>query len=131
MPKFSRRSLEKLSTCHPLLQDLFNEVIKYFDCTVLEGFRSQEDQDRAFFSGTSKIKWPNGKHNKVPSLAVDVVPYPIDWHNTKRFILFSGFVLGVASQQNIKIRWGGDWNMNTFQNDQSFNDLPHFELLLP
>jgi len=30
---------------------------------------------------------------------------------------------------DISIRWGGDWNMDTYVKDQRFNDLPHFELV--
>ena len=51
MPKFSKSSLEKLATCHIDLQTLFNEVIKTFDCIVTEGYRNQEDQEKAFASG--------------------------------------------------------------------------------
>ena len=46
MPKFSQDSFSKLSTCHPDLQVLFYEVIKYYDCTILEGYRNQVDQDK-------------------------------------------------------------------------------------
>ncbi len=48
MPQFGRRSKEQLSSCHPDLQKLFNEVIKHYDCTILEGHRSNEDQLKAF-----------------------------------------------------------------------------------
>ena len=65
--------------------------------------------------------WPNGKHNKKPSLAVDVVPYPVDWSDIERFIRFGWFVKGLAIGLGIKIRWGGDW--------KRFKDYPHFELV--
>jgi hypothetical protein len=29
---------------------------------------------------------------------------------------------------NIKIRWGGDWDSDNIMKDQTFNDLPHFQL---
>ena len=44
MPKFGSKSKQRLSTCHEDLIDLFNEVIKYFDCSVLEGHRNEEDK---------------------------------------------------------------------------------------
>lgn len=127
MPKFSQKSLSNLSTCHPDLQKLFNEVIKYFDCTIIEGYRSEEDQFKAFKDGRSKII-SGGKHNNSPSLAVDVAPFPIDWQDKERFYYFAGFVKGIATSLGIKIRWGGDWNENNNLKDQSFFDLPHFEL---
>ena len=44
MPKFGNRSKQRLETCHEDLQEIFNEVIKYFDCSVLCGHRGEEDQ---------------------------------------------------------------------------------------
>jgi peptidoglycan L-alanyl-D-glutamate endopeptidase CwlK len=130
MPSFGKRSRANLDTAHESLQKLFDEVVKEYDCAVIEGHRNQERQDRLFFEGKSKLKFPNGKHNKVPSLAVDVVPYPIDWSDKVRFYHFAGYVKGVASQLGIKVRWGGDWDSDNDLNDQTFFDLPHFELIL-
>lgn len=120
MPKFSASSQEKLNTCHSDLNRLFSEVVKYMDCTILEGERSQEKQDKAFSEGKSQAQYPNSNHNTKPSNAVDVVPYPVDWNNIERFYEFAGFVKGVASQMGIKIKWGGDF--------KSFFDGPHFEV---
>jgi peptidoglycan L-alanyl-D-glutamate endopeptidase CwlK len=130
MPRYSQRSKDRLATCHNHLQVLFNEVIKHFDCTILEGTRDKEAQDKYFKEGKTKVKYPNSKHNRFPSLAVDVAPYPVDWRNTARFYYFAGFVKGIAMQMGIKIRWGGDWDGDTEVRDQSFNDLPHFEVIL-
>lgn len=126
---FSKRSLRRLRTCHPDLQRLFIEVVKHFDCTVLEGHRNKRNQNEAHRTGRSKLKWPKGKHNKMPSLAVDVAPYPVNWKDLDRFYLFAGFVKGVASQMGIKLRLGADWDGDTEVMDQTFHDLPHFELL--
>ena len=128
MPRFGRRSRKNLDTCHEDLQELFNQVIKYFDCTVIQGHRGKEEQNKYFDEGTSKLKYPNGRHNASPSNAVDVVPYPIDWEDTDRMYYFAGFVKGVAFKLGIPIRWGGDWNDNTEVKDTNFKDLPHFEL---
>ena len=127
MPRFGRRSKERLSTCHEDLQDLFNEVIKYVDCSVLEGHRSGERQDKLYEEGKTKVKYPNGRHNANPSNAVDVVPYPVDWNDRERFHLFAGFVLGLAQSMEINIRWGGAWNKNFEVDDNKFDDFPHFE----
>lgn len=128
MPAFGKSSLDKLATCDPRLQKVFNEVIKHFDCTVIEGHRGEAAQNKAFAEGKSKLKYPQGKHNKTPSLAADVLPYPIDWNDTNRMRYFAGFVVGIAATMGIKLRWGGDWNQNTELKDNSFNDLPHFEI---
>lgn len=128
MATFSKKSLDKLSTCHPDLQKLFQEVVKHYDCTILCGYRSQKDQEQALKEGNSKLGWPNSPHNKSPSLAVDVVPCPIDWNNTKAFYHFAGFVRATALQMGINLVWGGDWDSDFDLIDQKFNDLPHFEI---
>jgi len=134
MPTFNTQSLDRLRTCHPELQVLFLEVIKYFDCTVMEGHRDQVAQEKAFLAGNTKLHYPHGKHNSTPSMAVDVAPCPIDWKDSQRFHLFAGFVLGVASQlrssgmMKYAVRWGGDWDGDRQVADETFRDLPHFEL---
>ena len=129
MPYYSKQSRERLETCDIRLQDIFNTVIKFFDHSILCGHRPEEEQDLAFQKGNSKVQWPKGKHNKIPSKAVDTAPYPIEWDNIRRFTLFAGFVLGIAYMMGIKLRWGGDWNGDTKMKDQTFNDLVHFELI--
>jgi len=129
VPRFSKRSRSRLGTCHPSLQKIFHETIKHFDCTILEGARSKEKQDEAFLKGNSKVKWPNGKHNRVPSVAVDVIPYPIDWGDRERMSYFAGYVQGISTQMEIPLRWGGDWDQDTELKDNRFDDLVHFELV--
>ena len=128
MPKFGKTSRKRLKTCDEDLQALFEEVVKYFDCSVIEGHRNEARQNKAFEDGNSKVKFPKGRHNSKPSKAVDVAPYPIDWEDRERMTYFAGFVKGIAYMMGIPIRWGGDWNNNTILKDNNFDDLPHFEL---
>lgn len=128
MASYSNRSKKKLSTCDTKIQAVMNEVIKHWDCTILEGTRDKGTQDEYLRTGKSKVKYPNSKHNSVPSKAVDVAPYPIDWSDLKRFYAFGGFVMGIAASMGITLRWGGDWDGDRDIRDQTFNDLPHFEL---
>ena len=129
MPKFSKSSRNKLETCDQRLQDIFNEVIKTWDCTIMCGYRGEYEQNQAYHNRKSGLKFPQSKHNKSPSKAVDVAPYPIDWNDTIAFASFAGYVKRVAEEQGVQIRWGGDWNRDGFNKDQTFNDLPHFEIL--
>ena len=131
MAVFSKSSFDKLQTCHPDLQRLFQEVIKHYDCVVTEGYRGEEAQNAAFASGHSKLKYPNGKHNQKPSIAVDVVPYPVDYSDTNKIYHFAGFVIATAYQLKINIRWGGSWDGSMDLKANKFNDLVHFELLNP
>lgn len=77
--QYNQRSQNNLLTCHQTLQNLFNEVITKVDCSVLCGHRGEAEQNKAFEDGYSKIQFPMSKHNSLPSLAVDVYPYPYDW----------------------------------------------------
>lgn len=149
MPRFGRGSQSQLATAHPVLQRLFQRVILDYDCVVIKGHRGQQEQDRAFAEGASKLKFPNGNHNAYPSNAVDVAPYDVslkgvNWKtkvldagkldkevlaNLCRFYHFAGMVKGVALLMGITIRWGGDWDGDNYFNDQTFNDLVHFELV--
>ena len=128
MPKFGSKSRERLATCNAKLQKVFNEVIKYIDCSVLEGHRGEERQNKLCDEGKSKVRFPNGRHNAKPSNAVDVTPYPVDWEDRERQTLFAGFVLGIARSMGINLRWGGDWNQDFKVQDNKFDDFPHFEV---
>ena len=129
MPRFSVSSSARLNTCHIDLQRLFNRVVRDFDCTILEGHRGEADQNEYVRAGKSKLPYPHSKHNFEPSFAVDVAPYPIDWNDHERFYFFAGFVKGIAASMDLNIRWGGDWDSDTQVKDQTFMDLPHFELV--
>lgn len=131
MATFSRVSTEHLNSCHPNLQLLCKEVIKYYDVAIIEGHRSKTRQDSAYANGSSKVQWPNSKHNTLPSLAVDIAPYPIDWRNVKRFYYMHGIIFTLAKQLGIDIRSGADWDCDTDFDDEKFIDLPHIELLGP
>ena len=124
MPKFGKRSRKRLKGVDSKLVNVLNEVCKYFDITVIEGLRSQERQNELVAQGKSKTKF--GKH--VAGKAVDIAPYPIDWNDRERFTYFAGYVIGIAYQMGLKIRWGGDWDMDTQVKDNNFDDLPHFEI---
>lgn len=134
MPTFSTSSKQKLATCHPDLVRLFNEVIKHYDCTIIEGSRSDVDQKKAFKEGKSKLDGVNKKSlhqvsKTYPfSRALDASPFPIKWDDPQRFILFAGRVQGIATALGINIRWGGNWDNDNELTDNSFDDLVHFEL---
>ncbi len=140
MPRFGRTSQKRLDTCHEDLQKICNEVIKYFDFSILEGTRTLEQQQEYFRTGRSKLDGitKKSKHQSFPSHAVDVAPYPIDFAQASkakaRFYMLAGYffeaskVLQERGEINHEIRWGGDWDSDKKFEDQSFDDLPHFEL---
>ena len=128
MPRFGRHSLQVRATLDPRLQRLFDEVIKDFDCTLLEGFRNAKRQHELFLTGKSMKDWPESKHNKKPSKGIDAVPYPVDWNDRDRMYYFAGWVMGTAKKMGIPLRWGGDFDEDMEVRDSIFNDLGHFEL---
>ena len=131
MPKFGKKSRENLETCDERLQEIFNEVVKTYDCSVTCGHRGKADQNKAFDEGRSKVKFPIGRHNSYPSRAVDVYPFPISMKNFDRMNHFAGFVIGIAKSMGYKLTWGRDWDEDWFLNDRNktkFKDYPHFEI---
>lgn len=128
MPSFSKSSNDKLNTCHPLLQTLMREVVKNYDCTILCGRRGEAEQNEAFENGYSQLKFPASKHNSMPSRAVDVLPYPINWNDKSRHLHFAGYVQATADRLGIKVRWGGNFDGDSSL-DNGFQDRPHWELV--
>lgn len=128
MYKFGSSSQARLETCHPKIQEILNEAIKHIDFSVTCGHRNEADQTKAFVENKSKVQWPNSKHNSKPSRAVDIVPYPVDWDNIKRFAHLGGLIRGIAAMKGIKIRCGFDWDMDGDITDHDFMDWPHIEL---
>lgn len=55
MPKFGKRSKSRLKGVHPDLVNILNDVIKYYDITILEGMRSQDRQIDLHAQGKSKL----------------------------------------------------------------------------
>lgn len=143
-------SLKKLKTCDYHLQVLFGEIVKFYDCEVVYGYRSPEEQfllfqkGRALVNGEWKVYNKNNvvtncdgyqrlsAHNYSPSRAVDVAPLinGIITYNTVQFYHFCGFVKGVATAINLypRIIGGHDWDGNNNLNYHIFNDLLHWEI---
>lgn len=139
MYSFSDFSLGNLRTVHETLFALCNDVIKYMDIRVLEGYRSPERQHELYMQNKTTIDWKwdadegayvsPSKHGSLPSRAVDVVPCPIQWADPFPYHMMAGIFRGIAFEKyNIALRWGGDWDGDFSNKDQRFHDLPHFEL---
>ena len=137
MPTYSKRSQEQFDTLDPRLQKVLSLILSDgFDHTITDGYRGEEAQNEAVAQGRSTKRFPSGEHNKLPSKAVDVLPYPIEYKALEKgddlavlkVGLFAGYFIARAKGLGIKIRWGGDWNMNMDVRDQKFNDWPHFEV---
>ena len=135
---YGNRSKLILSGAKPELQQVFNTVIKLglIDVSILESMRGEKEQNEYYDSGKSKVAWPDSKHNVLrdgdKSEAVDAAPYvngAVSW-NPKHCIFLAGIVCAVGAWLGIKIRWGGNWDMDGEPvTDQDFQDLAHYELV--
>jgi len=124
MPKFGKRSKERLKGVDAKLVNVLNELVKIMDVTIIEGLRTKERQEELVKQGASKTKF--SKH--IEGKAVDVAPYPIDWEDRDRFHYMGGMIRGIAQQLNIPVRWGGDWDSDGETKDNRFDDLVHVEI---
>lgn len=146
MNRYSESSRRQLATCHPDLRLVMATVLPEFDHKVIEGHRPTERQKELYAQGRTEpgeiITHVDGvtkksRHQSYPSEAVDVMPWPMDWGDRERMTFFAGVVLGTAARLladgkiTHRIRWGGDWDRDTEVKDNSFDDLPHFELVKP
>lgn len=128
MPKFSKRSLEKLETCHVDLIKVAKTAI--IDCPIdfgiAEGHRTLATQQKYFNEGKSKCDGiiHKSRHQSMPSIAFDFYAY-VDgkgsW-NKEHLTVIAHWILDKAKELDIDLEWGGDW--------KSFIDMPHIQLKL-
>ncbi len=132
--QFGRASKSRLMpVCHDL-QLIAQETLAVgiMDFSIIEGHRDGARQNRYFDLGKSRVKFPDGKHNKMPAEAIDAVP----WINGKlsynklHCCVLAGIILTCAKKLDVKLRWGGNWDMDSEPiTDQDFLDLVHFEII--
>lgn len=134
---------ERLDGVHWRLAGFINQAIHRLskhhpDWLILCGWRGEKKQHEAFLKGTSKVDWPNGKHNRVDfdgkpcSWAVDLSPWPYDaGKDEKRLYLVAGYIMALADEWGVKVRIGADWDSDFATLDQSLKDPWHIELVEP
>lgn len=138
MKFFSERSKSNLATCDERLVRVCTRALDFnvADFTVIEGHRTLAKQRDHFAAGRSKADGVRkiSKHQHLPSLAVDLMPWPAEvnginvWHDVKRFSVLAGLIYAAAAIEGVQIVWGGDWDGDGNNADSSLDDLPHFEL---
>ena len=101
------------------------------DISLTTGHRGKEEQDSAYPRYT-KVRWPDGKHNKLPSDAVDFQPHPLPTNPNKLWASLAyvaGHIIAYGKSRGIQFRWGGDWDSDGDLTDQNFDDLFHIEVV--
>lgn len=143
MYKLSNRSLQRLYGVDPDLVRVVKRAIELTsqDFMITEGRRTREQCCTNYGKGRtiqqcsqkgvpakyaqpnlSKVTWLNdpfaSKH--CTGKAIDLVPYPVDWNDLKKFHTIAVAMKQAAFELRVKIKWGGDWS--------SSKDYPHFEI---
>ena len=149
---FGIASQAALGSAHSRLQAVALRVLRIKDHSVLKGHRPESEQNAAYYGKPqrSKLKWPDGKHNGLPSKAIDVQTYPlpavIDENKCNalraRFLrdeyeqvlreeqlYLLGLYVGVAFQMGITLRTGADWDRDGEIADNGFDDFYHVEIV--
>lgn len=148
-------SRQKLATVDPRLRAVVERAIQITtqDFKVLEGVRSQKRQYELYAQGRTLaqlraagvpatilakpgeriVTWTlNSRHfpdSKTGlSRAVDLVPFPVDWNDLKKFDAISRAMLQAAKELNTPLRWGADWDQDGKPREKGESDSPHFEL---
>ena len=133
MRTWSSKSKKVYDTLDPRLQTLVTRIRdEVVDISLVYGYRDREAQNALYENDLSTLKYPDSKHNKKPSLAVDLQPYPFPSYEPKLWGAL-GYIAGrayqIAEQEGFEIRWGGDWDSDGDLTDQNFDDLFHIELV--
>ncbi len=129
---FGEDSQAALVTADRRLQNIAIKVIRIKDHSILKGHRPEAEQNAAWAGGASKLKWPLGKHNGVPSKALDVQTYPrppleADLRAEQFYLL--GLYVGIAAKMGIELRTGADWDVDGEVSDNGWDDLFHVEII--
>ena len=147
----SQKSLDKMNGVDERLQRVVKRAIQLTkqDFMVLEGVRTKEQCMINYGKGrtaaqcvakgvpaqyanpsAAKVTWLNdpfaSKH--VSGKAVDLVPYPVDWNDLKKFDAIAQAMLQAAKELGVPVRWGADWNSNGKPRERGESDSPHFEI---
>ena len=136
---YGKTSSANRDTCAPPLIEVMNLGLSRspVDISIVRGWSGEDVQNMLFRKGASKKAWPNSEHNFIlkgepHSKAFDFAPYvdevKIPWEDSHLFAVVAGVFFSAAIDLGIKLRWGGDWNMNSLTTDQSFMDWGHLEI---
>lgn len=131
----SDRSLQRISGVNPKLINLALLAIKRtpidFGIAYLGGLRTEAEQNQLFKEGYSKCDGYEkiSKHQMGNAIDVNVFVGSKLVDNKEMLCVVAGVFFACASELNINIRWGLDWNKNGDIRDNQFNDIYHFELI--
>ena len=138
MYTLSDRSLKNLVEVDPKLVSVVKRAIEITkqDFMVICGVRTKEQQAQLYAQGRTVpgdiVTWTlNSRHLPASDgfgKAVDLVPYPVNWNETRKFDDIAEAMIQASKELNVSIRWGADWDMDGIPRERDEIDSPHFEL---
>ena len=132
--QLSARSLKSLEGVDPKLVSVVKRAIQITsqDFVVIEGLRTQARQDELWAQGRTKpgpiVTWTKDASSHGTGRAVDICPYPVDWNDLKKFDAIYVAMMAAAEELGVRLRYGGDWDMDGKLREKGESDSPHFEL---
>ena len=131
---FGKNSEKILANARQYLQRVARLALSWgiMDFSVVETHRNKATQNGYFARGKSRVQWPDGKHNSLPSDAFDLVPFinGKGSYNKAHCLVLAGLMLAAAAVLGVRLRWGGNWDMDGEPiTDQDFQDLVHYEVV--
>lgn len=149
--QLSQKSLDRLKGVDERLVKVVKRAIELspIDFMVLEGVRSKEQCMINYGKGrtvsqcqakgvpakyaqpsAAKVTWLNNPFASKHTVgkAVDLVPYPVDWNDLKKFDAIAKAMLQSAKELGVPVRWGADWDGDGKPRERGESDSPHFEI---
>lgn len=149
--QLSQKSLDKLKGVDERLVKVVKRAIEIseVDFMVLEGVRTREQCMINYGKGrtasqcsakgvparyanpsAAKVTWLNNPFASKHTVgkAVDLVPYPVDWNDLKKFDAIAKAMLAAAKELGVPVRWGADWDGDGKPRERGESDSPHFEI---
>ena len=139
-------TLQRIATLHPKIRQKVLDAYIHINNRLLgkgvrlrftHTTRTNQEQDELYAQGRTVpgdiVTWTlNSRHLPASDgfgKAVDLVPYPINWNETRKFDDIAKAMIQASKELNIEIRWGADWDMDGIPRERDEIDSPHFELV--
>ncbi len=133
--KFGQSSTGRLNTTSPIIQEIIKEALSTslidFGIPQFGGKRTVAQQYELCIKGKSKCDGTINVSYHQSGNAVDIVAYVNGEYSydPRYYFMLAHHILVTAERLGYSnLYWGGDWDKDYDFDDQSFNDLCHFEL---